>query len=110
MKLKPIKHEDDRRVLIEWIDDFPIRNSKILILKRYCELGNHYHNEKIDTFFLLKGSGSYKIGDEYGMIKEGDCFRADVKQSHTFKLKKGSILLEASTTPFNKEDEISIID
>ena len=110
MKLKPTKHEDDRRTLIEWIDDFPIRNSKILILKRDCVLGNHYHNEKIDTFYLLKGSGYYKIGEEYGMIEEGDCLRADIKQPHTFRLKKGSILLEASTTPFNKEDEIQITD
>jgi mannose-6-phosphate isomerase-like protein (cupin superfamily) len=109
MKLQTIKHEDDRRVLIEWISDFHIRNCKVLVVKKDCELGNHYHEVKIDTFLLLKGSGTYKIGDEEGILEEGGCYRALQNQPHTFTLKAGSILLEASTMPYDKDDEIQVI-
>lgn len=108
MKIKTYKHEDDRRVLVEWIDDFPITTSKVLIMKRDGLVGNHYHNKKIDTFYLLEGEGTYTIGKRNGSFKKGMCLRANKKQAHTFYLTKGSILLEASTTPFNKDDEISI--
>jgi len=110
MKLNTYKHEDDRRILIEWISDFHIRNCKALLVKKDCELGKHYHNEKIDTFLLLKGSGTYKIGDESGELEEGGCYRALQNQLHTFYLKAGSILLEASTTPYDKKDEIQVIE
>lgn len=109
MKLPVVKHEDSRRVLIEWIGDFHIRNCKALIVKEDCELGNHFHKKKIDTFLLLKGSGTYQIGTEKGEIKEGDCMRARNFEAHTFTLKAGSILLEASTTPYDKQDEIPVV-
>ena len=101
-----MKHEDNRRILTEWIADFPISTIKILEVKEDCELGNHYHNKKQDLFFLLKGSGRYKIGDRDGTISEGEDEIALPKEPHTFWLTKGSILLEASTTPYNKQDEI----
>jgi len=105
MNLPTIKHEDNRRKLIEWISDFPIRCCKILIMKENGEVGGHYHNKKIDTFYLLKGGGTFEIGDTAGTLIEGGCYRATMGELHTFKLKAGSILLEASTTPFDKNDE-----
>lgn len=109
MKIKVFRHEDKRRVLTEWIGDFPIRNCKILEVKEDCVLGEHYHNKKIDTFYLLRGSGTYYIGKRSGKLKEGDCLRADLGVPHAFRLTKGSILLEASTTPYDKSDEIQSI-
>jgi mannose-6-phosphate isomerase-like protein (cupin superfamily) len=109
MKLPIVKHEDNRRTLIEWVKDFPIRTCKVLIVKEDSVLGAHYHNNKVDTFYLLKGSGEYKMGsDEWQELKEEDCVRAELKVPHSFKLKAGSILLEASTTPYDKEDEIPL--
>jgi len=104
-----MKHEDNRRILTEWIANFPITTVKILEVKEDCELGNHYHNIKQDFFYLLKGMGTYRIGDVYGEISEGQSLTALPKEAHTFYLTKGSILLEASTTPYNKNDEIQII-
>lgn len=106
MKLPVYKHEDDRRTLFEWVQNFPITTCKVLVIKKNCELGNHFHRKKIDTFFLLKGSGTYSIGTETGILVEGSCYRANQGESHTFYLKAGSILLEASTTPYDKKDEI----
>lgn len=109
MNLPITKHEDHRRILTEWIADYPIRCCKVIEMKEDGEVGNHYHNEKVDTFYLLKGAGSYIIGDQYDFIREGDCLRAEKGETHMFFLMKGSILLEASSTPYNKEDEISNI-
>lgn len=108
MNLPVIKHEDERRILIEWISDFHIRNCKALIVKEDCELGNHYHKNKVDTFLFLKGAGTFRIGNHSGDLIEGNCYRAGLGVPHTFHLKSGSILLEASTTPYDKEDEIPI--
>lgn len=106
MKHPVHKHEDNRRTLIEWIANSPITTCKVLIVKEDCELGNHYHLKKEDTFYLLKGSGTYRIGETEGELKEGDCLKANIHIPHTFTLKAGSILLEASSTPYDKEDEI----
>lgn len=109
MKLQVNKHEDDRRVLTEWIADQPIRCCKVLIMKEDGRVGQHYHNNKVDTFYLLEGRGEYKIGDEEGQLVKGGCYRAEKGIPHTFYLRKGSILLEASSTPYDKTDEISIV-
>lgn len=102
------KHEDKRRILIEWIADFPITTCKVIVMKEDGILGKHYHNKKQDFFFLLKGRGRYTIGDESRDFIQNDCLTALPTIPHTFFLMKDSILLEASTTPYNKEDEISI--
>lgn len=108
MNIKPFKHEDDRRILTEWISNSEVRTCKILEVKQDSVLGNHYHNKKVDTFYLLKGYGTYKIGDEEGIMYEGKCLRAEIGQPHTFSLRAGSILLESASTPYDKEDEIQI--
>lgn len=107
--MKPVtKHEDNRRILTEWIADFPITTCKVIEMKVDGVVGNHYHNVKQDFFFLLKGSGVYTIGESVGDMCEGMVLTAYPKEPHSFELKAGSILLEASTTPYNKADEISI--
>ena len=110
MNLPIHRHEDNRRMLFEWIGDYPITTCKAIIMKEDGVLGNHYHNIKRDFFFLLKGEGHYKIGDTVGQLKEYDCLTAPPTVPHTFSLKAGSILLEASTTPYNKEDELQIFN
>jgi mannose-6-phosphate isomerase-like protein (cupin superfamily) len=109
MKLPVNKHEDNRRTLVEWIANFPITTCKVIEMKEDGELGNHYHKHKQDFFYLLKGKGGYEIGEERGDFNEGDCLTANIGEPHTIILDKGSILLEASTTPYNKEDEIQIL-
>ena len=106
MRLPIAKHEDERRSLVEWVKDSPVRSCKVLTVKQDAVLGAHYHNNKVDTFYLLKGSGEYKLGEEgWEKIVEGDCIRAEAGVPHSFKLKAGSILLEASSSPFDPSDE-----
>lgn len=108
MKWPITKHEDNRRTLIEWVADFPIRCCKILIVKENSILGSHYHLKKASIFYLLSGLGEYKIGDDdFKEFRPGDCVFVDIKEIHTFKLEKGSILLEAMTQRYDPKDEIS---
>lgn len=99
------KHSDDRRILIEWIKDFPVRTCKALIIKKDCMLGDHYHKNKDEIFYLLYGSGEVTLNGETEKLKEGDIVFAGRGIKHTFKLKKQSILLEAGTKPFDPKDD-----
>ncbi len=107
MKLPIVKHEDERRSLIEYISDFPIRTSKILFVKQDSVLGNHYHKLKDDIFYLLKGKGTAVINNRAMDFKKGDCILVEKGTQHAFTLRRGSILIESSTTPYDKTDEYS---
>jgi mannose-6-phosphate isomerase-like protein (cupin superfamily) len=98
------KHEDDRRILIEWVRDYPVRFCKAIIIKSGTEIGDHYHKKKDEIFYLLKGSGTVTLGDLTYSFQEDTSIFIPRKQNHSFKLKKGSILLGAATKPYDPED------
>lgn len=107
MRIDTFVHEDDRRVLIEAIKDMSLRNLKIICIKS-GRVGNHFHKLKDDVFFLVSGFGSYTLDTHQNIMKEGDCIVVKAGQYHSFNLKPGSILLEASTLPYDEKDEYSI--
>jgi mannose-6-phosphate isomerase-like protein (cupin superfamily) len=98
------KHEDDRRILIEWVRDYPVRFCKAIIIKSGNEIGNHYHLEKEEIFYLLKGNGTVTLDGHTRDFKEGDCIFIPKAQNHSFNLKRGSIILGAATKPYNPKD------
>lgn len=102
----PIRHEDQRRVLIEWVQDYAIRACKVAIIKEDLELGNHYHKNKDEIFYLLSGGGEIELDGKRSSIKEGDKVFIPRGTRHSFWLTKGSILLGAGTEPFDPNDEI----
>jgi len=105
MKLPTTKHEDYRRSLVEFISDFPIRTAKVMYIKDEAVLGSHYHKLKDDIFYLIKGSGTAIINNRAEDFRAGECIHVKAGIKHAFTLHKGSILLEASTTPYDKSDE-----
>ncbi len=112
MKLQPIRHEDERRVLTEYISGISFKRAKVLEVKVKSKLGRHYHKKNDSVFFLLKGEGIYSLQPLGGLIeeatfKEGDCLFVPRNVIHTFELDAGSIMLETSTETYDKEDEIS---
>lgn len=99
------RHVDHRRILTEWVKDFHVRNCKVIETLEDCELGNHYHKEKDELFYLFKGSGVVELDGKAEPLEEGDTVFVGRETKHTFKLKKDSILLEAGTKPFDKSDD-----
>lgn len=108
MSYPTVRHEDERRILIEFIHNEVFRTAKVLYLKKDSLLGNHYHNKKDDVFFLLKGAGTATLDGKLSIMNEGDCIYVKAGTVHSFHLKEDSILIEASTLPYDKEDEIQV--
>lgn len=110
MNYPTVRHEDNRRTLIEWIKDLPIKCIKTIYVKEKIGLGNHYHLKKDEVFFLAKGKGTYMLttANSYKRewIFEGDCVFVPRGTIHTFLLYPDSILLEAATEPYEPSDEI----
>jgi len=107
------KHEDSRRILMEWVKDFPIKSIKAILVKDKLPLGNHYHKNKDEIFFMLKGKGvlttkgihkDARVSRDW--LFEGDCVIINRNTIHSFEVLKDSILLEAATEPYKPEDEI----
>lgn len=107
MNLPVTKHEDHRRTLIEWVNDFPIRSCKVVIPHFGFDIGDHHHLKKDEIFYLLKGYGQVKLDGDKHYFREGDCILVKRGVRHSFNLAEGSILLGAATEPFDKDDEIS---
>lgn len=112
MRLNTVKHEDSRRILTEWISDIPVKRCKVLEVKEKSVLGKHYHNDSDNIFYMVRGKGSYILRSsttdfyERDWLYEGDCLFVPRGIIHTFELYPGTILLEAATEPYNKNDEI----
>ena len=115
MNLQITRHEDDRRVLTEWISNIPIKRCKVLEIKQKCTLGNHYHFKSDSVFYILKGNCNYTLKSikpnsklQRGWLFEGEGIFVPREVIHTFYCYKDTIMLEAATEPFDKNDEIAI--
>lgn len=102
------QHEDKRRTLIEWIDDEVFRSAKVVIVHEEIPIGDHYHLNKDEVFFLL--SGMFKSIEVKGVIKAEDVpapfkVRVPAGSYHKFICTHGSILLGVATQPFDINDE-----
>ena len=96
-------HEDERRTLtsIPYLDG----EIKIIVAKKDCELGNHYHKIKTEEFQLIKGKCGAVIGAHgYGMIL-GDKYVVNINEKHSFNLKKDSILLCICSHSYDSSDD-----
>lgn len=112
MQPQVYKHEDSRRVLTEWIKDLPIRSVKIVEVKdSKMPLGKHYHTKKDEFFYLLKGKGVVTLSGKRVFrtwLFPGETVYIPRGVAHTFELEAGTIMLGASTEPFDPNDEIPI--
>lgn len=101
------KHEDDRRIIYDYASG-NFKSAKAVIVKKRIPIGDHYHLNKDEEFFLLHG--------EFIKIQVGEDIRYNVKAPHyvfvkrntyhKFICEEGSILLGTATEPFDINDEI----
>ena len=98
-------HEDNRRKLIEWVSDYPIRACKVVVAKKDCVVGEHYHKEKDEIFYLLNGNGEVILDGKAEKLNEGDVVFVSRNIKHSFALDNNSILLGACSKPFDPNDD-----
>lgn len=118
MKLPITRHEDERRILIEWIKDIPFKRCKVLIVKKKAVLGKHYHNNSDNVFYMLKGKGIMTLKSAHSStaritrewLFEGDCRFVPRGVIHRFELFPDTVLLESATEPYDTQDEIQVTD
>lgn len=101
------KHEDDRRVLYDWAEG-SFKSAKAVIIKQESVIGDHYHNNKDEEFFLLQGKFKvlFVAGSLDTVDQDAPCYVYVPRGAyHRFVLDPGSILLGTATEPFDKHDE-----
>lgn len=101
-------HEDNRRKLIEVISDEAIRSVKIIEAKYDCIVGDHYHKNKDENFYLISGGGTVTIGDFMSPMTVGRLYAVPRGTYHKFELRENSMMLGTASEPFDENDEIKM--
>ncbi len=116
MRLPVKRHEDERRILTEYVSDIPFKRAKVIEVKSKTILGNHWHQNNDSVFYILKGKGNYTLKSaqsstlrtQRGWLFEGECLFVPRGMIHTFELLAGTIMLETATEPYDEKDEIQV--
>ena len=99
-------HEDNRRTLIDWSDRLPIEAVKTVVANEDCELGNHYHKIKTERFMMIRGEIICKIEkDPPFKMQQFKAVKIKPGVTHTFKMKKGSILQCLTDKKYDPKDD-----
>lgn len=104
MELKLVS-EDDRRSLYELGVGGTWKVMKYLEIKEDSWVGDHYHKNKDEMFFLSKGKGLF-IVDEC-KVSASAPYSLFIQRGvyHKFRLKKGSILICLASELHNANDD-----
>jgi cupin superfamily acireductone dioxygenase involved in methionine salvage len=104
VKIYPIKlaHSDSRRDILEMFNgDFNCKQVKVLKVRKYNILGNHYHTYR-EIRYLLKGKIQYYLKDintgieEQFIMNEGDIMITESYIAHTGEFLDDSIIIEGT--------------
>jgi len=78
-------HEDERRAILSVFNsdlgDFKTFQVKVIKLKKDAILGNHYHKDYRELYYILEGESKFILED------------VNTKEKQTFNLKKGHRIL-----------------
>jgi len=102
MKLLKIEfqHKDKRRTLTQLLTA-DIKQVNVYEAHHGEELGNHFHKETIEYFYILSGSMKY---NNKQILKKGDIFHPELGERHTVKvLSDKATFMTFLTKPYDKE-------
>jgi len=91
-------HEDNRRVLVD-VENPEGGRIKIVIAKKDCILGKHYHKIKTEIFTLSHGEADVRYRDinkkrfKTAKLLPGNTIVITPDTLHEFFIRKGSVLL-----------------
>lgn len=101
------KAEDERRIIYDWASG-NFKSAKAVIIKNEISVGDHYHKNKDEEFFLLQGEFlELQMGEEINYnVKAPHKIFVPRGTYHRFVCTAGSILLGTATELFDPTDEI----
>lgn len=105
-----MKHEDERRVIYDWAQG-NFKSLKVVYVKEQLAIGDHFHNEKDECFFLASGKFiELQLGEDIAKNVEAPFFfYVNRGTYHRFVCEEGSILFGGATELFNPKDEIKVV-
>lgn len=103
--MKLLKYEfqskDERRTLTQLLTD-DIKQVNFYEANYGAELGNHFHKETFEYFYILSGVLVY---NSKKFIKKGDLFLVELNENHTLTVKSDkATFMTFLTKPFTKEN------
>lgn len=95
------ENKDSRRILTQLLTD-NIKQVNVYEANHGAELGNHFHKETIEYFYVIRGSMEYN-GKK--IVKKGDLFYPELGERHTVKvLSDKATFMTFLTKPYDKEN------
>lgn len=99
---------DHRRALSEFGSGGSWKVCKYLEITEDCSIGNHYHNNKDEAFFLARGEATLQLGKTTYQI-EAPCYILVPRETyHIFDIAKGSILIGLASEEHDPNDDHKI--
>lgn len=99
-----MKHEDERRLLVEFGAGRNWKSCKFIAVKQDCVLGDHYHNKK-DECFLIVGDGTCYVGDRIIKVEGITIIEVPRGTWHKFELKDESLVIGLASEEFDPKDD-----
>jgi len=93
-------HEDNRRTLTQLFTD-NIKQVNHYHADGGSVLGNHYHKETTEYFYVVKGNILY---NEKAVLTKGDCFVVYPQENHKLECIGEVELISFLTKPYTEED------
>ena len=94
------KHQDARRTLVQ-LFTAPVNQVNFYDAKKGAILGDHFHKETVEYFYVTKGTLLY---NNERIINRGTAFVVEPEENHTLECMTDVQLMTFLTKPFDKEN------
>lgn len=92
-------HSDDRRTLLQLLTA-DIKQVNLYQAKKSARLGNHFHKETTEYFYIVKGSVLY---NNKTTLSNGQIFVVKPQEHHLLECMTDVTLMTFLTKPYTKE-------
>ena len=101
-RLEPeFSHTDKRRSITQLLT-CPFEQVNVYEANHGAELGNHFHKETVEYFYVISGVMKY---NDHLVVRKGDLFYPEIGEKHTLKVVSDKAkFLTFLTKPYSKEN------
>ena len=97
-------HKDSRRTLTQLFTT-PVEQVNEYEVSRGAVLGNHYHKDTYETFYVTKGAIIAEVGNNKFIASRGMMFTVEPNENHAIEsLSEGARIMTFLSKPYTKEN------